>query len=160
MENPEEIRSELEDIKEKIRSIKIMILSLEHKIEKIEKQLAREESQRKIQQYKKLVAPPISELAEKLLEHVDGEELLIGVRPEDFRVSLQPLPEGFIGEIYVLEPLGKDIIINVKLDRGNVIKVITSKIGLEELDTGKRIWLKPVENRIHFFNKKTGEAII
>ncbi len=100
------------------------------------------------------------ELAEKLLEHVDGEELLIGVRPEDFRVSLQPLPEGFIGEIYVLEPLGKDIIINVKLDRGNVIKVITSKIGLEELGTGKRIWLKPVENRIHFFNKKTGEAII
>ena len=67
MENPEEIRSELEDIKEKIRSIKIMILSLEHRIEKIEKQLAREESQRKIQQYKKLVAPPISELAEKLL---------------------------------------------------------------------------------------------
>ena len=44
----------------------------------------------------------------------------IGLRPEDMSVSVPGAPNALPGEIYVVEPMGNETLVNVRLGGGNV----------------------------------------
>ncbi|RLF24103.1 MAG: sugar ABC transporter ATP-binding protein [Thermoprotei archaeon] len=102
--------------------------------------------------------PLPSDIEEILRGQAPSEEVILGVRPEDMRISLEKVPEGIRGRIYVLEPLGTRTIVNVELGPELIVKVE----GPREVDLriGQEIWLTLDYNRIHFFDKKTEKAIL
>lgn len=61
------------------------------------------------------------------------------------------------GKVYVIEPLGKDIIVNVKIGE-IVVKILTTPTI--KLAPGQEIWIELDMDRIHFFNKNLGNSII
>jgi len=97
------------------------------------------------------------DLGKIVTEKASGSELILGVRPEDFRVSLRPVEGAIKSSVYVLEPLGKDVIVNVKLG-DTLVKVITPQDLRVSL--GDTIWLVYDINKIHIFDKKTEKALI
>ncbi len=87
-----------------------------------------------------------------------GKELVVGIRPEDIKIHLDKPDKEDISEaeIYVIEPLGNETIVDIKL--GNeVIKV------LEEPDfRGARkqpVWLELNRSKLHLFHKETGKCL-
>ncbi len=84
-------------------------------------------------------------------------ETIMGFRPENAKIILEEKPNTIQGKVYVVEPLGKDIIVNIKI--GDMIVKILTRPGAE-LTPGQNIWLQLDMKKIHFFEKQTGKAII
>lgn len=83
-------------------------------------------------------------------------EVVLGVRPENFRVSDEKTVEdAFAGEVYVTEPLGEDMIVDVTIPN-NKLKLKTS-VDLD-IKMGGRVWLEVIKKKMHLFNKKTEAA--
>ena len=84
-------------------------------------------------------------------------EVIMGFRPENAKIIKEELPSTIQGKVYVVEPLGKDVIVNVKI--GEILVKILARPGIE-IAPGQSIWLQLNMSKIHFFEKHTGKAII
>ena len=92
-----------------------------------------------------------------ILENVKSTELVLGIRPRDIYVR-ENLTESFIkGNVFSIEPLGSEKIITIKTN-GIIIKAITSKSFMAKLD--QDIWFKFDPQKLHIFDKRTGEAYL
>ncbi len=85
-----------------------------------------------------------------------GVELILGVRPEDVALRHDAQPEFDPVEVYVVEPLGSENIVDVRLT-GHVFKVrtlptFTAKIG----DT---LQMRIDQSRAHLFDRETTLAL-
>jgi len=86
-----------------------------------------------------------------------GEDLMLGVRPEDITISFQkPTESSVMGEIYVTEPLGNKTIVDIKLG-GDVIKVIGEPSFKGELT--QPIWIRMNEAKLHLFETKSRKCV-
>ncbi|ACR79691.1 MULTISPECIES: ABC transporter ATP-binding protein [Kosmotoga] len=96
------------------------------------------------------------ERAEKL-EKLIGKKLKFGIRPEHIKLSPKPLDENSIkAVVYILEPLGREIIYNIKI--GDVIfKVLTEE--RMDLHPGDQIYMNISLDNYHLFDAETGESI-
>jgi len=100
----------------------------------------------------------VSEFKELIKEKATGSELILGLRPEDVSVQKERTPGELIeSEIYVIEPLGSEIIIDLRVGDG-IVKAkgapdFTANIG----DTA---WLMFNKNKVHVFDRKTQKTII
>ncbi|AAD35506.1 sugar ABC transporter ATP-binding protein [Thermotoga maritima MSB8] len=96
----------------------------------------------------------------KLPEPVDVKlkEVVVGIRPEHCRISRERVENSIPGVVYVVEPLGRDIIVNVKTEKGEIIKVFgdTGKAP----QPGENVFLVPDLRKIHLFNPETEETIL
>ena len=92
-------------------------------------------------------------------KNLTSTEIIFGIRPEHLVISTTSAePDRSIeGLVYVLEPLGRDLIVNVKIGE-HIIKAIANP-GLM-LTPGQKIWLVIDYDKIHIFDKKTEKAII
>ena len=86
-----------------------------------------------------------------------AKEVIMGFRPEYTKLLFKEEPGAIPGTVYVVEPLGRDLIVHVKLN-GDIVKVIAPP--MTKVEVGRRVWIAPVRERIHFFDKKSGKAII
>jgi len=77
---------------------------------------------------------------------IDGKKVF-GIRPEHIIVS-KTQNSGVQGEIYVVEPLGSEVIIDVKV--GNSIMKVKS-VQFEG-SPGEKLWLEFPEKKIHLFD--------
>ena len=85
-------------------------------------------------------------------------DVVLGIRPEHIRVITSGEVDNAIdATVYVIEPLGRDLVINVKVD--NTLLKILSTPGLK-LEPGQKVKLVFPEEKIHFFDKYTEKAII
>ena len=85
------------------------------------------------------------------------EEAILGFRPEHIKLVTTKAPNAIKGIVYVVEPLGRDMVVNVKV--GNIIiKVLTEPNPT--LTPGKTVWLVISEDKMHFFDKSTEKAIV
>ncbi|HIQ30458.1 MAG TPA: ABC transporter ATP-binding protein [Candidatus Caldiarchaeum subterraneum] len=93
-----------------------------------------------------------------VLKEKIGGEVYIGVRPEDILLSTSSSGDSvFESEIYVVEPMGANMIIDLKLG-GDIIKaVIPSTTGFY---AGTRVWVGFRRDKIHIFDAKTGKLIV
>jgi inositol-phosphate transport system ATP-binding protein len=92
------------------------------------------------------------------IEKFVGKKVEIGIRPEHVELNLKPInKESIPAEIYVLEPMGRDIIYNVKTD-GDVVKVITEE--KMNLVPGDKVYLNINKEKYHLFDKETQQNLL
>lgn len=87
------------------------------------------------------------------------EKFILGFRPEDCEIEFESSTNSIPGTVYVLEPLGRDIIINVKIEStGEMVKVFADKSKIPERD--QTIHLVPKIKKIHLFDPESELTII
>ena len=92
------------------------------------------------------------------LERYKGQRVTLGVRPEDIREGTPADPKSYRVDavVEVVEPLGNEILLNVKIGQQAVVARVppTSRVRLHE-----QIGLALNPERLHFFDTKTEQAI-
>ncbi len=97
------------------------------------------------------------DLGELVRSRSTSSELVLGIRPEDVEILTHEEPNTIPAEVFVVEPLGRDLIVNVKIEDQTVKIIAPPEL---RLSTGQRVWLKPKEDKIHIFDKRTEKAIV
>jgi len=100
----------------------------------------------------------VTEFREIVLKEVESKEVILGIRPE--HISVGPSPSGtyaFQGEVYVVEPLGDQTILDFKIG-DNIVKAIVSPHF--KADVGDKLWLSFSKDRFHIIDKRTEKVVI
>jgi multiple sugar transport system ATP-binding protein len=86
------------------------------------------------------------------------KEVVMGVRPENFIVSdKKGGEESFPGDVYVTEPLGEEMIVDIKISK-NKLKLKTSVDN--DIKAGDKIWLDVMKKKMHLFNRETEKSCL
>jgi len=92
----------------------------------------------------------------RLTSEIQDKKLVLGIRPEGIVFTSKNDPQGIRAQVYVVEPLGIENIVNLKVGE-HLLKVRTSPDFLPQ--TGEVVWVKFKEEQICLFDKKTEENI-
>ena len=92
-----------------------------------------------------------------------NRDVVFGVHPEDVVVSHQSISNAFQAEVYSVEPLGAETIVEVTLGTDaagghTILKACTAPNF--EAEIGQHLYITFVADRIHFFDKITGDALL
>ncbi len=88
---------------------------------------------------------------------LDGHaKVTVGLRPEAIEISNEPVPQGHPAEVLVSEPLGSEVIVNVKLASA-LIKVRTGPEIRPE--PGSRVYLHADPGGVRVFDTGSGDAL-
>jgi len=100
----------------------------------------------------------VSEFKELIKEKATGSELILGLRPEDISVQKERmLGEMIKSEIYVIEPLGSELIINLKVGDW----IVKAKGAPDfRANIGDTAWMTFDKNKMHIFDRKTQNTIV
>ncbi len=97
------------------------------------------------------------ELGDVIIKNAsDPKDLILGVRPEHLELTTADNAH-IVGEVYIIEPLGSETIINIKVG-DTVIKA--RSIKEVRLNIGERVFLRANIDNIHVFDPKTEKAVI
>ncbi|MEM0482472.1 MAG: ABC transporter ATP-binding protein [Nitrososphaerota archaeon] len=97
------------------------------------------------------------EYSEVVLENAQSSEALLGVRPEDLRLSFERNSYSvFMSEVYVVEHQGANLVVDLKID-SEIIKAITPTLPLQ---IGQKVWVGFEENKIHVYDGKTEQLLV
>lgn len=97
-----------------------------------------------------------------LNETTPNRDAVFGVHPEDVLVSHHPVPKAFQAEVYSVEPLGAETIVELTLgtDATGAHTILKSRTAPNfEAKLGEHLYVTFVPERIHLFDKTTGEAL-
>ena len=95
-----------------------------------------------------------SKIGKLIQSHSQDNEIVLGIRPEDIKIDHK---EGEEAEVYVVEPMGMQVLVTVKL--GNLqIKVLTTPPFTKEM--GEKVKLHFNTNKIHLFDKNTEKSLL
>jgi multiple sugar transport system ATP-binding protein len=95
---------------------------------------------------------PLREAMEQADKSSDG--VLVGVRPEDVRVfATSPGPEAIPAQVSVIEPLGAETILDLRLGPDLIKAVMPPTQRLEER---RFVWLTFEATRVHIFDSASG----
>ncbi len=83
--------------------------------------------------------------------------LVMGVRPEDFRLSSKKDEFGFDMEVAIIEELGPENIVNLRSGK-STIKVLTGPDIIPK--QGEIMWVVPDQERIRIFDRETQKEIL
>ena len=104
-------------------------------------------------------SPPINIIDGSLLKDVtipgpvqqfEKTDIVVGIRPSDVAVSAQGDEAALEGEVFLLEPTGSDIWVDI-LWRG--IKIKGRMLGEEKVAPGVRAFFKIPLEKLHIFDK-------
>lgn len=85
-----------------------------------------------------------------------NRDLILGVRPEDVALSRAPKPEFSPAEVYVVEPLGAENIVDIHL-AGHVVKARTLPTFTAKI--GETLYVRLDQSRAHLFDAETTKAL-
>ena len=86
----------------------------------------------------------------------ESQRVQVGVRPEHVAVHENSgRSTGSRGTVFLMEPLGSEVILHIKVGR-QTLKAISEK----EIPSGKSVHLDFDEERLLFFDKDSGQAIV
>ena len=95
-----------------------------------------------------------SKIGKFIQSHSRNNEIVLGIRPEDIKIDHK---KGEEAEIYVVEPMGMQVLVTVKL--GNLqIKVLTTPPFTKKM--GGKVKLRFNVNKIHLFDKNTEKSLL
>jgi multiple sugar transport system ATP-binding protein len=86
-----------------------------------------------------------------------ASELVLGVRPEDTKVSKSSVPGGIRGKVYVTEPIGDSVIVDVKV--GDALMRARAEASFKAR-IEENVFVTFNIERMHIFAKKTGTTLI
>ncbi len=101
--------------------------------------------------------PPKSAILIK--EKATSSKVILGIRPEDVIIQKEKMPkqvEFFPCEVYVVEPLGSELLVNLNVGE-NIVKVKTDPSL--DVDIGETVWTQFRKDKIHIFDSETEELI-
>lgn len=101
------------------------------------------------------------DLGKRARDSANPDELTLGIRPRDIQVHLERAPGSVESEIYVGEPLGDEVILNLRLrgeTKDEIVKAIFSGSCPPKL--GDRVWLDVKPECVHLFDRRTGSSIV
>ncbi len=79
--------------------------------------------------------------------------VIMGIRPEDVAV----VPEGVAGEIYLVEPLGRDHLVDVHISDASVRVLATPNLDLK---MGETVRLRFNADKMQFFDRETEQSLL
>jgi len=94
---------------------------------------------------------PVPAMAAGLLD--DGEEVLLGSRPEYTDLSVEERPDSLPGTVAVVENLGAAALVSVEIGEMTVQAVVPEG---EEPDAGAAVWLTPQHSRTLVYRQADG----
>ena len=102
-------------------------------------------------------------VAKTLNDNVLNRDTIFGAHAEDVLVSHQSIPNAFRAEVYSIEPLGAETIVELTLGidttgTHTILKACTAPNF--EADIGQHLYVSFVPERMYFFDKTTGNAIL
>ena len=83
-------------------------------------------------------------------------DVIFGARPEHVAISTSKTKNAIEAEVYVLEPLGSEVVIDLKIGES----IIKSKLIEFSGSPGEKVWLTIDQKNIRVFDKKTGNSIV
>lgn len=97
------------------------------------------------------------ELSKLVIDRATGSEVALGVRPADIAIRLEKRENGIPAEVYVVEPLGDQLLVDFKLGAG-----VYKAFGPADLRAGigDKVFIEFNRGKIHIFDKKTEKAIV
>jgi multiple sugar transport system ATP-binding protein len=98
----------------------------------------------------------VTELRDFLKMFSAGSEMVLGIRPEDIDVSIEKVPRSIESRIYVIEPLGSELILDISIGEALIRVKCSAKL---HVSSGDPVWLLFNPSRMHFFDKKTGKIL-
>jgi len=96
-------------------------------------------------------------LGKEIKEHATSSEVILGLRPQDISLHETQMPDSISAEVYAMEPLGSEAIVDLKLG-DMIIKAVAPPTY--KTRSGDTAWILFDMNRIHIIDKKTEKAII
>ncbi len=96
-------------------------------------------------------------IVKKIKSVGEDKSLVMGVRPEDFRLSTKKDPYGFDMEVSIVEELGPENIINLRSGE-HIVKVLTTPDVLPK--KGEIMWVVPDQEKIRIFDRETQREIL
>jgi ABC-type sugar transport system ATPase subunit len=93
-------------------------------------------------------------MAQIIQDRTREHDLILNIRPEDIAITHQ---EGKEAEIYVIEHMGNQMLITLKLE-SLIIKVLTSPPFKHKM--GEKVRLQFNLNKIHLFDKHTEKSLL
>ena len=100
----------------------------------------------------------VTEFREIVIKEVESKEVILGIRPEHISIGSKPSgPYTFQGEVYVVEPLGDQTILDFKIG-DNIVKAIVSPHF--KADVGDKLWLSFSKDKFHIIDKRTEKVVL
>jgi len=100
---------------------------------------------------------PLSEDLSKAAEKATSSEVVLGVRPRNVHVYKEERKDTIAkARLYVSEPLGDTLILNLKVGESLVKAVVNPEFKAE---MGEELWIGFPVDKIYLFDKKTGGAL-
>lgn len=101
-----------------------------------------------------VVGPSAVPIPSELLGGLEGtREVLFGIRPEDVLLGQGDIQ----GEVYVVEPLGRDILVTLRMGEEIVKALAPAEMGFRP---GQVVGISFPAHKIHLFAGETGEALL
>ena len=102
-------------------------------------------------------------VAKTLNENLSNRDTIFGAHAEDVIVSHQAIPNAFQTEVYSVEPLGAETIVELTLGTDaagshTILKACTAPNF--EADIGQHLYVSFVPDRMYFFDRTTGNVIL
>ena len=102
-------------------------------------------------------------IAKVLNDSNPNRSVVFGTHPEDVIISYQPVSNAFQAEVYSVEPLGAETIVELTLGTDaagthTILKACTAPNF--EAEIGQHLYVTFVPDRMHFFDKVTGNAFL
>jgi ABC-type sugar transport systems, ATPase components len=105
----------------------------------------------------KVVVLPVAPEAEARFGSApEGKDLILGVRPEDIALAREPKPDFLPAEVYIVEPLGSEKIISLRIG-GHVVKARTPPTF--PATQGETLFARIDQSRAHLFDAATEESL-
>lgn len=95
-------------------------------------------------------------MGKKIQDSATSAELILGIRSEDIFIKDESSPETTKAEVYVVEPLGSENIIDLRINE-NMMKAKTLPTVLPDIGQMVNLWFN--KDRMHIFDKNTEKAI-
>lgn len=91
----------------------------------------------------------------RAVRSASGSNMILGLRPEDIVISRTG--EGIPAEVYVTEPLGRELLVNLQLD-GQGVRVLTSTDF--KVTMGERVWLRFDTDKVYLFDCTSEKSLL
>ena len=83
-------------------------------------------------------------------------DCVLGVRPEQIKISEEPLDNTITAKVYAGQPAGSETLVTVHVGGD---EILLKQIGIADYDIDQEVLLKIKPDRFNVYNKETGRLI-
>ena len=78
---------------------------------------------------------------------------MLGIRPEDVTIG----DEGMGGEVYIIEPLGRETLVDVHIGDASVLALVDAGLGLK---IGQNVSISCNADKVQLFDPETERSLL